>query len=606
MGITWQACYGGSDSEDQLVGIFESENGYFILGSTRSNDGDITFNHGNGDIWLIAIDSIGTLLWEKCYGGSNTEYAANIISDNNSFYYIGGWVSSTDGDVQSLHHGAWDRWVIKINSNGDIIWEKCYGGSYSDYGGLLLLLDNGNIIVYSATASHDGDVPVNYGYLDAWLMIINPEGEILQNKVFGNSGQNNIFDIVQTSDGGFFIVSSADSNEGMVQGEPHGGGDVWVLKLDSLLNIEWQKLYGGSHLDYQSWGVMELEDGYFFLCNTVSNDGDVSGFHGITGDIGTNDIWAVRIDFAGNIIWQRCLGGSKRDYAADLFHADDGGFVVIAETTSIDGDVTGQHGSWGYQDIWMVKLSAEGDLEWSKCYGGNKEERVFKGGAIKKSDDYYIIAGLTENNSGDVNCSLHGDNDIWLFEIKDCSQYMPQTPNQPIGPDTLCYTTDSTSVYSINTATGAWGYEWKIEPENAGTLLEDTLTVYVTWNQQYEGEVAVSVRSFNDCGNSDWSEVKTTWVYNCVGIEEMEAGGILVRVYPNPAQSSFEIRCSIFDIRKSVIEIYNTFGVKVKGIINPKGKIKTDINIETWERGIYFVRVQFENGISGSVKVLVN
>ena len=603
MQIQWQSCFGGSKN-DEATGIVQTDNGYLIIGTTRSNDGNVSNFHGIYDIWVVSIDSLGNLLWEKTYGGSNIEIASNIINGSDGYYYFSGWTFSNDGDVQSGNHGGYDRWIVKIDSEGNIIWEQCYGGSMTEYGGMLKLLSNGNILSFGATFSCDGDVLINYGYLDIWLLEINTDGEILLSKVLGNNSGNNIYDIIETHDHGFFLVSETVNNNGMVDCNCYGGGDIWALKLDSLLNIEWQQCYGGSNLDYGYQGVLELDDGYIFLSSTNSNDFDVSGYHYISGE--NADIWAVRTDLTGNIIWQRCLGGSRRDYAVDLFQSEDGGFVIIAETDSYDGDVWNNNSIPTYNDIWMVKLSSEGEVVWSQCYGGNISEHIFNGGAVKKSDDNYIIAGITEYNSGDVNCNLHGETDIWIFEIKDCSQYMPQIPNKPNGPDTLCYTTDSTSKYEINTAAGAWGYEWQIEPEEAGTILQDTLSAYITWNQQYEGEVAVSARSFNDCGESDWSEEKLTWVYNCVGINEIKTGNVLLRVYPNPAKSSFEIRCSKFDIQKGVIEIYNTFGVKVKEIINPKGQIKAKVNTKGWAKGIYFVRVHSENGIYGSVKVLVN
>jgi len=206
-----------------------------------------------------------------------------------------------------------------------------------------------------------------------------------------------------------------------------------------------------------------------------------------------------------------------------------------------------------------------------------------------------------------VQCELHGFNeDFWVFEIKDCTQYQPQTPNQASGPDTLCYTTDSTSMYEISTAAGAWGYEWKIEPEEAGTILQDSLLAYVTWNQQYEGEVAVSAQSYNDCGESDWSEVKLTWVYNCVGIEEMETGGYTLQVYPNPAKSSFEIRCSIFDIQKGVIEIYDVYGKKVKEVELSKGQTKAKVNVENWRKGLYLIKADIGKNYYMTKKIIVN
>jgi hypothetical protein len=324
MQIQWQSCYGGSEYDD-AGGIVQSENGYLVLGTTGSNDGDVSNFHGVYDIWVASIDSLGNLLWERAYGGSEQEYATNIIKDDSGYYYFGGWVSSNDGDVQSGTHGGYDRWIVKIDGEGNIIWEQCYGGSMTDYGGMLKLLSNGNILTYGATFSDDGDVPINYGYLDDWLMIINTDGDIIESKVYGNIDQNNIFDIIETSDGGFFFASKAKVAQGMVQGEPHGLTDVWVVKLDSAMNIEWQKMYGGSKVDYGYQGVLELDDGYIFLAYTNSNDSDVSGYHGTPGE--SRDIWVVRIDTIGNILWQRCTGGYEWDASATIYQSEDGGML---------------------------------------------------------------------------------------------------------------------------------------------------------------------------------------------------------------------------------------------------------------------------------------
>jgi type IX secretion system substrate protein/PKD domain-containing protein len=603
LGITWNSCYGGSENEMEPK-VIETDFGYFLLSSTSSTSGEITFNHGSEDFWLVAIDSSGTILWDKCYGGSNAEIASCIISDSIGSYYIGGWVSSTDGDVKSQHYGGWDRWVVKINALGEIIWEKCYGGSGMDYGGLLKILNNGNILVYSATTSSDGDVPVNYGGLDVWLMVINPQGDILQNKVFGNFDQNNIFNIVQTRDNGFFFVSKANYAEGMVEGEPHGAEDVWAVKTDSLLNIEWQRLYGGSYTDYQSYGVLELEDGYVFLGNTVSCDGDVSGFHGVLGDITTDDIWVVKIDLTGNIIWQKCLGGSYSDYASDLLPTNSGGFVIFAKTNSSNGDVYGQHRvEWGFSDIWMIELNEDGEILSSQCYGGDRDERIFRGGVFQKSDNNYLISGLSDYNFGDVDCDIHGylDYDLWVFEIKDCALYQPQTPMQPTGPDTLCYTLDSASVYTIGAASGAWGYTWQLEPEEAGTLTVDTLKAYIKWNQVYEGQANISVQSYNDCGESEWSPIKSTWVYNCVGLEEFNHSGLALKVYPNPAKDKVVFELNNFTpTSKADILIRDITGRIIAQIVIQQKR--TSWSCEGLEAGVYFYSLQIGNGnISGKL-----
>jgi hypothetical protein len=476
MEIIWQSCFGGSQNE-WVESIVELNNDYYVLGSIYSDDGNITNSHGGKELWLVKTDSIGNLLWEKCYGGSNTELATNIIKDSLGYLYLGGWVYSNDGDVQSFHHGGFDRWVVKIDNQGEIIWEKCYGGSGLDYGGTLELLRDGNILVYGATTSSDGDVPVNYGYLDVWLMIISPEGEILQSEVYGNIGQNNVFDIIETRDGGFFMACKAQEEEGMVEGDFHGNTDVWAVKLDTELNIEWQKLYGGSWDDYGYSGVLELDNGYLFLAKTNSTDFDVVGFHGIAGQDEV-DIWAVRIDTIGNIIWQNCLGGTSWDNSGTLHQTEDGGFMIFGETKSNNGDVSGNNSNNTYSDIWMVKLNSEGEIIWQQCYGGLGSERLYKG-VIQKSDHNWIVAGRTHlmsENSFDVNCDLHGHDDYWIFEIKDTTVGISQTPQN----ETLkVYPNPANNYVVFETENPA-----NVIARSAATKQSHTITISNTYGQQ--------------------------------------------------------------------------------------------------------------------------
>ena len=414
MPIQWQGCYGGTE-KDIAIDIVEADNGYLLIGETRSNDGDVSNNHGSRDIWVVNIDSVGNLLWEKSYGGTDIDVPYEIVNDGNGYYYFVAEVFSNDGDIQSGNHGIYDVWVVKIDAAGEIIWEKCYGGNGYDTYPFIKLLSNGNLLVTCSSSSTNGDVPANYGYYDAWVFIISPDGEILKSSVFGNDLQNEIPDAIETQDGGFFLTCFASSTNGMVEGTYHGGmADVWALKLDSNLAIEWQMLYGGSGWDSGSRAIIELSDGYIFLASTDSNDGDVSGYNG-----GFRDIWVVRIDLEGNIIWQRCLGGNDSEYSWVLQQTEDSGFVIFGTTSSNNGDVSGNHSyPNGWTDIWMVKLSSDGELVWQQCFGGLADEAVYSG-VIKKSDNNWVIAGSSEYNSFDVNCNMHGEDDFWVFEIKD-------------------------------------------------------------------------------------------------------------------------------------------------------------------------------------------
>ena len=129
--------------------------------------------------------------------------------------------------------------------------------------------------------------------------------------------------------------------------------------LDSSRNIEWQQCYGGKYHDGCT-NILEVEDGYIVLGNTNSNNGDVSGFHGVPGnqEYG-DDIWVFKIDFEGSLIWQRCLGGKYNDFARNIFTTSDGGYMVVGYTGSDDGDVEGYHGidTGIYDDVWLDRKS---------------------------------------------------------------------------------------------------------------------------------------------------------------------------------------------------------------------------------------------------------
>ena len=605
--ITWQQCY-GTENWDKAYAVAKFNAGY-LFGITISTDGPgITNFHGNGmaDAWIVNTDSAGNILWERCYGGSEGDGPEKIIPIDSNRIYLLNASASTDGDVQSENNGWSDIWVVKIDSFGNIIWEDCYGGPNVDEVRDGLLTPDGGLLLMARVSAAGGDISQHFGLGDVWLCKIDSLGIIQWEISLGNQGHDNALKMKLTSDTTFVVLAGFRESGGMVEcehmGIPSDGLDVWIVEIDIKGNILRQLCYGGSKDDLGR-DIIKINDGYVFTASTTSNDGDVSGLHG------SQDIWVVKIDDDGNIVWQKCIGGSSYEWPIYITKTEDNGYIVTGNTRSNDGDVSHNNSiNTDESDIWVIKLTSEGELEWEHCFGGLMTERFWgKHSVLKKSDYNYVFAAQSDNVSFDVECDLYGfmDIDAWVFEVKDCSLYMPQTPNQPNGPDTLCYTTDSTSMYAINTATGAWGYEWKIEPENAGTLLEDTLTVYVTWNQQYEGEVAVSVRSFNDCGNSDWSAEKTTWVYNCVGIKEINTAGYALKVYPNPVSSKFEIRCSIFEIQNTTIEIFDTFGSKVEEINVHKGQDEVEVDVNRWRKGIYLVKLSDGKNYYGIMKVLI-
>lgn len=178
-------------------------------------------------------------------------------------------------------------------------------------------------------------------------------------KTFGGTGNEEAFEIKKTNDNGFIAVGTTTSNDGNVSGN-HGMTDAWVTKFDNSGNLQWQKTLGGSNIDGMRSVQQTTDGGYIAAGYTNSADGD------ITANQGLNDLWVVKLDNSGNIQWQKTFGGTKDDTGNNIQQTNDGGYIVIGNAESTDGDITENQGQ---SDLWFIKLDATGNMQWQKTYG---------------------------------------------------------------------------------------------------------------------------------------------------------------------------------------------------------------------------------------------
>lgn len=411
--IEWQQCFGGTEN-DYALDVIMIDDDYFVVGNTASDDGDISFIHGQGDIWMLKIDSIGSIIWEKTFGGSDGENVKKILLNNEGYYYLLGNTGSSDGDISyDPYPGNSDWWIIKIDSSGNIIWDKIVGGVPIGFLNTGITTDDGGVIALGLIADAGGDVSVHYGSNDIWMIKLDSEGEIEWDFTIGTDSQDFSGDIIQTKDGGYLVCSSSKiGNGGNLICEPFSyNAEAILVKLDADRNIEWQQCYGGSYHD-GALELLEIEDGYMFAGYAGSNDGDISGWHG------EMDIWLVKLDFYGNIIWQKCLGGGYHEVPKYLEQNEEGDFIIVGVTQSNNGDVSGNHSlTYSDHDIWVVKVNENGDVVWQHCFGGGEDETLYNG-VLKIGENNYVMAGETNDDSGDVICNLHSWRyDFWVFEI---------------------------------------------------------------------------------------------------------------------------------------------------------------------------------------------
>ncbi len=401
--IQWQKTLGGSEYEIAKAVRQTSDGGYITCGYSLSTDGDIIGGHGLYDILVVKFDQLGSETWQKSLGGSNVDGAYDLEQTTDGGYILAGYTLSDDGDVTGFH-GYIDAWVIKLDSSGNIQWQKALGGSGWDETWSVGLTNDGGYILAGRSNSEDGDVGGTHdNTLDYWLVKLDNGGSIQWQKTYGGSDEDVARSIRQTSDGGYIATGNAKSVDGDVVGNK-GNVDFWVLKLDHFGNLEWQKPLGGAGLDV-GCEIHELSDGYIACGFAGSIDGDVTGYHGFL------DGWVLKLSKTGELLWQNAVGGSQSDWLFAGTPTPDGGYVAVGTTISLDGDITYHNGQ---KDLWIVKLNADGELLWQKCLGGSFVEG---GESISTtSDGGLVVAGYAYSTDGDLT-ENKGIQDIWVVKL---------------------------------------------------------------------------------------------------------------------------------------------------------------------------------------------
>jgi hypothetical protein len=368
-------------------------------------------------------------------------------------YVVAGSVFVTDS-VGPILVGDWDVRLWKVDAQGTVQWERTYGGSDADKAMAVVGSAAGGYRVAGHTSSVDGDVSGALGGGDVWVLELDADGVLLGQRCYGGSGTDEAWDMAATADGGCVLVGHSNSTDGEV--EPTAGvQDYWVLRLDAAGDIVWQHTYGGA-LNDEAWAVVVAPDGGCYVAgSTRSMDGDLGG------SAGEEDFGVLRLSAAGELLWQRSLGGSSIDLATAIALRAGGGCVVGGVTYSSDGDVT-EHGGMG--DGWLVALDATGVLQWERSYGDARANVVIdlcpghgrwlcgrghrcgqpaagpvaaargRGGTVQweavyggSGDDQgrrvratpdggYVLGGHSYSNDGDVG-SNNGLQDLWLVKL---------------------------------------------------------------------------------------------------------------------------------------------------------------------------------------------
>ena len=228
--------------------------------SASNGQGDrnsILSRHAGGDYWVIKLNASGVKQWSNYYGGSFTDTAYDAIQTEDDGYIIIGSSDSDDVDITN-NRGSYDFWILKISANGTLVWEKSFGGSEIDEAHAISQATDGNYLIVGDTRSNDLDISQNNGAADLWIIKITPEGTLLWEKTLGGSSFDVGRSISKTQDNGFLISGSSRSTNGSLTSNK-GQNDAWIVKINSSGNLEWQKTIGGSEVDF-FYDAVELND----------------------------------------------------------------------------------------------------------------------------------------------------------------------------------------------------------------------------------------------------------------------------------------------------------------------------------------------------------
>jgi hypothetical protein len=359
--------------------------------------------------------------WQNTIGGSAGDGGYGIDQTTDGGYIVGGYSSSgISGDKSETAMGT-DFWILQLNSNGNIVWQNTIGGSGEDIlTSIEQTTDEGFIIGGYSDSGISGDkTEATNGGNDYFIIKLNKNGSINWQNTIGGSADDKLSAIHQTTDGGYIVSGWSRSGITGDKTEPNMGvtltyADMWILKLDSDGNIIWQNTIGGSSSDF-AHNIAETTDGGFIIAG--------ASYSGITGDkteplIGQQDFWVIKLNATGSIEWQNTIGGTDQDYLYSVAQTTDGGYILGGWSRSgISGDKTEPNiaGIVTY-DYWIVKLNSVGAIIWQNTIGGGSEDWLSM--VIQTNDDGYLVGGYSTSSwLGDKEETCYGNFDIWILKL---------------------------------------------------------------------------------------------------------------------------------------------------------------------------------------------
>jgi len=348
-----------------------------ISGDKSQPNWDPTQN--SNDYWIIKTDAQGVKQWDKRFGGTSFELLGSIRQTTDGGYIISGSsFSGISGDKTQANQGSWDYWVVRTNSLGVKIWDKRFGGLEDDFATCMDRTADGGYLIGGYSKSNPGGDKTQpcQGNWDYWVVKINDQGNKVWDKTFGGNYTDWLFTMTVTQDGGFLLGGQSFSEATGDKSEPNNdptpaGSDYWMVKIDAAGNKQWDRTYGGTQIDVIS-RVVQTNDGGFMVSGESYSpaDGDKT-----EPNLGIEQTWVVKTDSAGLFEWDKTVFTNGHDESGTALPYDEDCFIVVNFTQADTGGYI-TNIPRGVGDYWMVKLCKDDPLSVDEI-GENNVMKLF-------------------------------------------------------------------------------------------------------------------------------------------------------------------------------------------------------------------------------------
>lgn len=340
-----------------------------------------SFGAGGIDAWVLRLDADGAVVWEKAIGGPGNDRAWSVALTSGGTYVV-------VGETSSFGAGGADAWLLEIDDAGAVVWQRTYGGAGEDAAFVVQATSDGGFVVGAQTASFGA------GELDYWILKLDGAGSVQWERTYGTSARDSLSSVAQAPDGTYLVSGLVSAN----------GGKAWVLKLDAGGNVLWDRLIDTKRYQWLGWRTGQPA--------ITTADGGALVFGGYNGKWRPQtNLLVLKLDASGATQWSRTFGSLE---AVSAVATSDGGYALAGSLVT-----SGNGGGAGYYDVMVLKLDRNGNAQWKRAYGGRAGEL---GWEIRQTyDGGYVVAAGTGSFGA-------GGGDAWVLKLASDGSISPSCP----------------------------------------------------------------------------------------------------------------------------------------------------------------------------------